>query len=169
MLRGHGVTALADVRSIPYSRWNPQFNRENIERALEAEGIVYMFLGKELGGRSEDPACQEDGHVRYGRLARTDLFRRGVDRIREEAGRFRLALMCAEREPLECHRTILVARQLASLGYDIHHIHSDGRLESHGEAIDRLIRVLGLAQGDMFRSRQEMVEEAYRRQGERIG
>ena len=75
LLRRHGVTAIADVRSKPYSRMNPQFNREDLSEALKAAGIVYVFLGKELGARTEDPACYESGKVRYDRLARTDLFR----------------------------------------------------------------------------------------------
>jgi uncharacterized protein (DUF488 family) len=93
LLRRHGVTALADVRSTPYSRTNPQFNREHLSEALKAAGIVYVFLGKELGARSEDPACYENGKVLYDRLARTDLFRSGIERVLEGAGKFRLVLI----------------------------------------------------------------------------
>ena len=81
-----------------------------------------MFLGRELGARPDDPACYEDGRVRYARLARTALFRRGLDRVVDGAHRHRLALMCAERDPLDCHRTILVARELARRGLDVAHI-----------------------------------------------
>lgn len=168
LLRQHRITALGDVRSTPYSRANPQFNREVLRKVLRRCGIVYVFLGKELGGRSEDPACYEHGKVRYDRLARTELFRHGLERVQEGMKKYRLALMCAEKEPLECHRTILVARHLAALGLDVEHIHVDGRLESHAAAVSRLARLLSLPEDDMFRSREELLADAYHRQEERI-
>ena len=82
LLNKHGITAVADVRSTPYSRMNPQYNREDLRTALNDAGISYVFLGKELGARSENKACYHDGKVQYGLLAQTDLFRHGVDRVR---------------------------------------------------------------------------------------
>jgi uncharacterized protein (DUF488 family) len=169
LLRQHGITALCDVRSKPYSRMNPQFNREELEEALLAHGIAYRFLGKELGARSDDPHCYERGKVQYGRLAETDLFKHGLKRVlRGMKEGFRVALMCAEKEPLECHRTILVARHLAALGVAVAHIHADGRLENHDSALSRLARLLNLPEDDMFHSREELLDDAYRRQEERI-
>ena len=168
LLQRHGITALCDVRSAPYSRVNPQFNREELKDALHARGIRYVFLGKELGARSEDPACYEHGRVQYDRLAHTDLFRRGLERVQEGMKKYRLALMCAEKEPLECHRTILVARHLAALGFDVRHIHADGKLESHADVLSRLARMLNLPEQDMFHSREELLADIYRRQEERI-
>ena len=169
LLLQHGITALCDVRSKPYSRVNPQFNREGLEQALLTHDIAYRFLGKELGARSDDPACYQDGKVRYDRLAETELYRLGLNRVLSGIKQnFRIALMCAEKEPLECHRTILVARHLVALGLDIEHIHADGRLESHAAALNRLARMHNLPEDDMFRSREELLAEAYRRQEERI-
>jgi len=165
LLRQHGVTALCDVRSKPYSRVNPQFNREELEKALLAHGIAYRFLGKELGARSDDPNCYEGGKVRYSRLAETGLFKLGIKRVlRGMKDDFRIALMCAEKEPLDCHRTILVARHLAALGVAIEHIHADGHIESHADALSRLARILNLAEEDMFHSREELLSDAYHRQ-----
>jgi uncharacterized protein (DUF488 family) len=168
LLHQHGITALCDVRSKPYSRVNPQFNREELKRSLRACGIAYVFLGKELGARSEDPACYEHGKVQYDRLAHTHLFQHGLERVQEGMKKYRLALMCAEREPLECHRTILVARHLVALGLDVRHIHEDGSLENHPDALSRLARMLNLPEHDMFHSREELLADAYRRQEERI-
>jgi uncharacterized protein (DUF488 family) len=169
LLHQHGITALCDVRSKPYSRMNPQFNREDLEKALLAQSIQYRFLGKELGARSDDPSCYEGGKVQYDRLAQTDLFKHGVKRVlRGMKEDFRIVLMCAEKEPLECHRAILVARHLAALGIDVAHIHADGRLESHDVALSRLARMVNLPEHDMFHSREELLAEAYRRQAERI-
>jgi uncharacterized protein (DUF488 family) len=165
LLRRHGISAVCDVRSAPYSRVNPQFNREEINQALRTFGIRYVFLGRELGGRSEDPKCYERGKVSYERLAQTGSFKRGLERLQEGAKSYRLALMCAEKEPLECHRAILVARHLLPLGLAVHHIHADGRLESHLDALRRLATILNLPEHDMFHSREELI---YRRQEERI-
>lgn len=168
LLRQHGVTALCDVRSKPYSRMNPQFNREPLKAALREAKIVYVFLGAELGARSDDPSCYEQGKVQYDRLSHTDLFQQGLARVQEGMKSYRIALMCAEREPIECHRTILVARHLSALGVDVAHIHADGRVESHAAALTRLARLLKLQDDDMFRSPDDVIAEAYRRQEERI-
>jgi len=168
LLEQHAITALVDVRSTPYSRRNPQFNRDDLEASLRKCGIAYQFLGKELGARSEDASCYREGRVQYGLLAETKRFHQGLARLEEGAIRCSIALMCAEKHPLECHRTILVARHLDASGLDVRHIHADGGLEGHGEAMDRLIRRLHLAQGDLFRSREAIIAEAYSLQEERI-
>lgn len=168
LLDAHHVTALCDVRSKPYSRTNPQFNREDLKAALGDRGIAYVFLGRELGARSEDPCCYDGGKVQYDRLASTRLFKDGLDRIGEGARTYRIALMCAEKEPLECHRTILVARHLQALGFAVSHIHANGLLESHDDAIVRLCQSLGLPDHDMFRTHSEILDDAYRLQGARI-
>ena len=168
LLRQHGVTALADVRSAPYSRFNPQFNRENLERSLKQSGIAYVFLGKELGARSDDPACYENGRVQYGRVADSPLFKAGLQRVIEGAGAYRLALLCAEKEPLVCHRTLLVSRALDAAGVAVAHIHADGRLESHPDAMTRLLRLLAMPEVDLFRSKEQLIAQAYAAQEQRV-
>jgi uncharacterized protein (DUF488 family) len=169
LLRQHGMTALCDVRSKPYSRMNPQFNREELKEALLAQGVEYRFLGKELGARSDDPNCYENGKVQYDRLAETELFKYGLKRVlRGMRDDFRIALMCAEKEPLECHRTILVARHLVALGVTVEHILADGSLENHDAALSRLARMINLREPDLVHSREQLIADAYRKQGERI-
>jgi uncharacterized protein (DUF488 family) len=168
LLRRHGITALCDVRSQPYSRLNPQFNRETLKQSLRENGVSYVFLGDELGARSKDPSCYADGKVQYDLLAQSDLFKKGIDRVREGMKRHRLALMCAEKNPLSCHRAILVARHLEALGITVEHILEDGSLESHTDTMARLVRQLNLPEEDLFRSPEEIIEDAYRIQGERI-
>ena len=168
LLRQHGVTVVADVRSAPYSRFNPQFNRKALEDRLETIGIEYVFLGRALGGRPDDPSCYEDGRVRYDRLARTPLFREGLEQVAEGAGRQRIALMCAEKEPLDCHRTILVGRSLVERGVAVAHILADGSLEPHDETMDRLLATVGLPRGDLLQSREELIEEALAHRERRI-
>lgn len=168
LLKQHAVTALADVRSAPFSRFNPQFNKDALAGELKTHGIKYVFLGRELGARSDDPSCYENGRVQYGRLARTELFKQGIARVMKGAGEHRIALMCAEKEPLECHRTLLVARALDEQGVEVVHILGNGRLESHRAAMERLLDVTGLPHEDLFRSRADLVAEALARQEERV-
>ena len=168
LLRKHHITAVADVRSAPFSRFNPQFNKETLQGALATHGIKYVFLGRELGARSDDPACYVNGRVQYARLARAASFQAGLERVMEGASEYRIAMMCAEKEPLECHRTLLVARALAEHGVDIVHILADGSLESHESAMTRLLDIVGLPPHDLFGSRQQLIEAAMSRQEQRI-
>ena len=168
LLAMHEITAVADVRSHPYSRFNPQFNRESLRPALKAVNISYVFLGRELGARTQERSCYVDGKVQYDRLAATDLFKQGLARVVEGAGKHRVALLCAEKDPLTCHRGILVCRHLVAQGIDVQHILYDGRLEPHDASLARLLRELGLADGDLFRSRDAVILEAYERRGREI-
>ncbi len=168
LLRQHRVRVLADVRFVPYSRFNPQFNREPLAEALVAQGVHYVYLGDALGGRSEDPACYENGRIRYDRLAATDLFKDGLNRIVRGAVKCRIVLMCAEKEPLHCHRTLLVSRALDEQGLDIAHIHADGLLETHGRAMDRLLDILKLPREDLYHTHDELIATAVARQSKRV-
>ena len=173
LLRRHGVTAVADVRAAPYSRFNSQFNREPLAGSLVARGVAYVFLGSELGGRSDNPACYENGRISYEVLGGVPSFRKGLDRVTQGATRHRIALMCAEGEPLECHRCLLVAPALEARGVSVAHIRPDGGLELHADAMRRLIAMHGM--GDAIegqrlfpRSHAERIAEAIRRQAHRF-
>jgi uncharacterized protein (DUF488 family) len=168
MLRTHYVTALADVRSSPFSRFNPQFNRASLAHSLASAGIRYEFLGEELGARSSDPACFENGRVSYARLAATPLFRSGLDRLREMAATQRVAIMCAEREPLDCHRTILITRELERAGEKVSHILADGTLEGNLRTMGRLIDKLKLPRDDLFGDPAELIDAAYDAQAAKV-
>lgn len=168
LLRAHGVSAIADVRSSPYSRSNPQFNQDTLRDLLKEVGIAYVFLGRELGGRPDDLRCYVDGKVQYQRLAQTDMFREGLRRVVAGAQSHRIALLCAEADPLVCHRTILVAQELTAGGVSTSHIHSNGMLESHSAAMGRLIRLLKLDDVDLYRSKEEIIADACALQAKRI-
>lgn len=139
LLQRNEVACLVDVRSMPASRRYPQFNRNAVERALSDAGIGYRFLGDRLGGRPKDPAGYTEGVVDYEKVAVTSAFREGLDELAGMARRKRCCVMCAERDPLDCHRALLVARRLAPKGFSISHIHGDGRIETQGAFEKRLI------------------------------
>jgi uncharacterized protein (DUF488 family) len=167
LLGRHGVEVVGDVRSIPYSRRNPQFNRDALELGLRAAGIRYVFLGKELGARSSNPACYVNGKVQYSCLAREPLFIDGLQRVRKGIDSFRVALMCAERDPLTCHRTILVCKELKAPEIEINHILADGALESNAASERRLTSMMNLVP-DMFHTEQDCINQAYDRQAGNI-
>ena len=130
LLQGHEVESVADVRTMPFSRFNPQFNRQSLERDLHASGIRYLFLGEELGGRPDgDRFYDPEGHVLYGRMAESPRFESGLARLVERAERSRVAIMCSEENPSGCHRFLLVARVLHDRGVEVVHIRGDGSTE----------------------------------------
>ena len=168
LLKAHTVTAVCDVRSSPYSQYNPQFNRESLQKALKTSGVSYVFLGDALGARPDDPVCYMDGKVRFERVADTDRFQQGLDRLRIGIQRIRVSLVCAEKDSVMCHRMILVCRHMRGDDIEILHILEDGAIESNIETERRLMKSLKIAETNLFMSYEELVETAYDRQGERI-
>ena len=168
LLDHYEISAVADVRSTPASRFNPQFNRDPIRASLAKVDISYVFLGRELGARSDDRGCYVDGKVQYARLAEAPAYRDGLARL--EAGRadHRIAIMCSERDPLDCHRSVLISESLLVRGVPIVHILGDGALEPHQATRMRLRELHGLAEDDLFHSADELTAQALARQEERI-
>lgn len=167
----NGITAIADVRSIPYSRYTYQFDREALHADLKAVGIAYSFLGKELGARPDDTDCYKNGTADYNLIAATPLFSSGLDRVIEGAQKYRIALMCAEKDPLDCHRTILVGRNLKRRNVVIRHIHADGKIEDCEMAEKRLVKLTKQEMDDMFQSpgtAADPIERAYAVRGREI-
>jgi uncharacterized protein (DUF488 family) len=167
LLKRHDVTAIADVRSAPYSRFNPAFNREVLKAALRASGVFYVFLGKELGGRPVDPDCYEDGRANYVRMAQKAAFHAGLDRVVQGSESHRIALMCSEGDPLTCHRTLLIARALTDRRVPVVHILRTGQLETQVDAEERLLGLAGLS-ANLLRSRDELLADAYAVQSKKV-
>jgi uncharacterized protein (DUF488 family) len=139
LLSEYGVEFVGDVRSVPYSR-RDEFSRPALERSLSSAGMRYVFLGDSLGGRPSDPECYDaDGHVDYERCRTNTDFLAGIERV-ERAYRsgHRLALMCSEARPTDCHRSKLLAEMLSERGVPVAHIDGDGRLVDHVEVAAQL-------------------------------
>ena len=164
LLRRHRIQVLVDVRSSPYSARLPQFNREVLKSALRNAEVWYLFLGEELGARRSEPDCYVDGIARYERIAKTPAFQSGLERVTKGIEEYRSTLMCAEKDPLECHRTILICRHLRDIA-QIQHIRADGSLEPHEEAETRLMAEEGIPSEDFFTSREELLARAYEQRG----
>lgn len=169
LLKRHGVTAVADLRSQPFSRV-PYYNRDALAPALKRAGIRYVSLGRELGARRDEPECYVKGQAVYERVAQLPVFREGIVRLLKGTERYTIALMCTEKEPLDCHRTVLVCRHLRSSGLHIRHILADGTLEEHVDAENRLMKMMGIG-ANLFRqdvSNKDLIEQAYEARGKQI-
>ena len=127
LLVTHGIEAIADVRSAPYSRYNKHFCKEPLTALLKAAGIHYVYLGDTLGGRPQDPTVlDEGGQPDYEKIAAADSFAGGIERLVEGSARYRLAILCAEENPRRCHRRLLVTPALVARDLDVFHIRTDG-------------------------------------------
>jgi uncharacterized protein (DUF488 family) len=168
LLRGVGVTALADVRTAPYSRRSSHFNRDELTDRLQQASVGYVFLGAELGGRPRDRAFYREGVADYEQMATAPEFQRGLERVIAGSRKHRIALMCAEHDPLDCHRCLLVGRALAARGLRIRHILPDGETVSQPEIEDKLLQLAGQGADDLFMPRDERLAKAYRDRARKI-
>ena len=166
LLQSAAAPAVVDVRSQPSSRRYPWFSANRLRDHLERIGIAYLPMGDLLGGRPREPALLRDGIADYEAMARTAEFRTGIEQVIAATRRLRPCLMCAEREPLDCHRCLLVAPALAAQGLRIGHILADGNIVSHEKVEERLVGLAG--SDDLFRSKPDALAEAYRRRARAI-
>jgi uncharacterized protein (DUF488 family) len=162
LLREAGVTAVGDVRSVPYSRRYPHFSAKALQGRLRADGIAYVALGEELGGRPKDRSLFRDGLPDYERMAQAPAFRHGLRRVVDGASRHRIALMCAEHDPLDCHRCLLVGRALHEHGVSVRHIVPDGGRKDQADIEKELLALSGRNRSDLFASPAERLAAAYR-------
>jgi uncharacterized protein (DUF488 family) len=184
-LKTHRIDAIGDVRSHPYSKFLPHFSRKMLQPYLEKEGIKYVFLGQELGARPDDRSCYIEGKAVYEKIAQTDAFQRGIEKLLKGLKKYRISLMCAEQDPLTCHRAILICQSLRHLDLEIDHILKNGDLETHHDLENRMLDKHGFnefkenrtqpIQLSLFEqveqtlpTREECLIEAYKLQGDKI-
>lgn len=167
LLNAHDITAVVDVRSAPYSQFSPQYNREVLDKVLKGQGVGYVFLGKELGARRTEAGCYTDDKVDFGRVVDASLFQGGIERLRKGMEEYRIALMCSEKDPITCHRTILICRHLRQ-EITIRHILEDGSVETTEQMEERLLSLPKMGAAPLFQNREQLIEDAYDRQGKKI-
>jgi uncharacterized protein (DUF488 family) len=168
LLHGSGVTAVADVRTSPYSRRYPHFNRDELRETLRRDGLLYVFLGYELGGRPKEPQLYSNGVADYEKMAKTKEFSNGLSRVVEGATSYRVALLCSEHDPLNCHRCLLVGRALAENGVRVNHILARGDVATQVEIEDRLLELYDRRAHDLFLPRADRLVEAYRTRARKV-
>lgn len=169
LLKKYNINCVVDVRSVPYSKYVPQYNKDKLSNFLRENMIYYIHMGDQLGARVKNPSLSnKEGKVVFSRVRRTANFRRGIARLKEGQRKgYQIALMCSEKDPLNCHRTILVSYQLKKEGFTVKHILADGKLKLHSQLEEELVeKIFGKIETiNLFEESQEdKLEEAYHRQ-----
>ena len=168
LLSQYKIDFLIDVRTSPYSRRNPQFNKTALKKWLRSFGVGYGHMPNEFGARHQDPALLgPDRRVDFERVRASNPFRHGMARIKSGLAQgHRIALMCAEADPFDCHRFAMISYQLVREQVEVKHILKDGRLIDNAVLERRLEQVYGISiQADIFCSpetREAQLERAYR-------
>jgi uncharacterized protein (DUF488 family) len=174
LLNHYSINCVCDVRSTPYSRYAEQYNRENLKEVLESKNIMYLYFGDEFGARRNEKSLLTDGVVDFNKVAKDDKFIYGITRVKKGIQKdYRIVLMCTEKEPLECHRTILVSKNLEASGISVAHILANGFVKSHKIIEEELVKKYfpDANQTSLFDTRELMdnLAESYRRANLEIG
>lgn len=177
MLRKYDINYVLDVRSTPYSQFAENYNRENIRAILKKAGIEYSFMGSYFGARPENRTLySKDGYLDFEKARNSVKFQNGVNNVIKGIGEGNnITLMCTEKDPIECHRAIMVARTFFERGVDVQHILADSSLQSHDVLNQRLINMYfpDRYQMSLFvsenKSDKECLEDAYRIHNKKIG
>jgi uncharacterized protein (DUF488 family) len=161
------VTAVADIRTYKNSSYWTAFDSDSFGSFLRDNGIAYVFLGDQLGGKPRNPALYPDGKLDYERMAATDGFQAGLDRLERGASKFELCIMCAEKDPMDCHRGLIVAPEMQKRGMDFRHLLADGSSEPHAETEARMIAATNTDGPDLFADPSDTLYRAYAAQRRR--
>jgi uncharacterized protein (DUF488 family) len=164
LLLANKIELVVDVRSAPYSKLYPHFNRNPLEVSLTKNSIKYIFLGDSVGGRSNNIKDYSKGRVMYKKIAEKKEYISSINTIIQNSSKYKIVLMCSEKEPLECHRTLLISRSIETHMVKILHIHREGQIESQSEAIQRLLKIWKLDSPNLFGEDAERIDEAFTKQ-----
>lgn len=176
LLKQYGVNCIVDVRSVPASSYNPQYNQEPFKSFLKKNNITYLHLPEEFGARQTDPdLLDNEGKIDFEKVRKTYLFKKGIERIFQgvEKG-YIIAIMCSESEPLDCHRFSMVSVGLKESGFEVKHILKDKFIKAHSDLENDLLKKYEkkLPQKDLFNpniTTDEQLTVAYRLKNKEIG
>ncbi|HJB46992.1 MAG TPA: DUF488 domain-containing protein [Candidatus Mediterraneibacter surreyensis] len=178
LLKKFEINYLLDVRSTPYSKYAETFNREQLENSLASEGITYFFMGKFFGARPDNTDLySKEGYLDFEKTSRSDLFITGMENVKLGLKKGNnIVLMCTEKDPIDCHRAIMVARAFSLEGIDVQHILPDGKLQTQQELDRRLLdryfpdrTQLSLFDYNDPVNDEEIIKSAYRKRNKEIG
>lgn len=160
LLKRHEIAYLVDVRTAPYSRYKPEYSKNELDFALRKHGIRYIFLGDSLGGRPDAPDCYTDGKVDYALIKQQLFYQKGLQRLQSAFDQQqRIALMCSEGKPEMCHRSKLIGVSLTQSEIPVLHIDENDELQEQDTIIYRLTKgQLSLFGEEKFTSRKRYEE-----------
>ncbi|MHC8491715.1 DUF488 domain-containing protein [Thalassospira sp. SM2505] len=151
LFKAHGITAVADIRTFRRSSYWTAFDADSFGPFLRENGIAYVFMGDVMGGKPQVPELYPGGQLDYDLMAKTPDFKTGIERLVAGAAKYRICLMCAEKDPLDCHRTLLIAPALKQAGFDLRHL-VEGRIETQSDTESRMVAINGGDVPDLFAS-----------------
>ncbi len=178
LLNRYQINCIADVRSVPYSQYTPQYNMNDLKGALKSHGIIYVYFGKELGARREERELYTpEGYLDFEKVSKNIVFQSAVERIQKGIDKgINIALMCTEKDPIDCHRSIMVARQFHENKYKVGNILTDGSLQSQDDIEQRLLDLYfpDRIQPNLFETGEtinelDLIVNAYRLRNKEIG
>lgn len=176
LIKNYNINCLVDVRSNPYSRYTPQYNMNELKRFLISNQIYYIFMGEEFGARRKDKSLFTNGYLDFEKVIKDSLFQKGIERINNGLEKnFKIVFMCTEKDPIDCHRSILVARAFQDINYKVLNIREDGNYETQSQIEKRLLDLyfptknqLSLIELEPKKDTHELILEAYRLRNQEI-
>lgn len=170
LLKTYEIRVVIDVRSSPYSRYCPQFNQDTLASALKKSDIDYVYLGNELGARPDNACRYENGRVSFLKIIKSDSFNNGIHKVLCEMQNHKIVLLCSEKDPINCHRTIIISHFLSRYGVHIQHILENGAIEEHYETEKRLLKTMKIERSlfGQDATEESLIEEAYSKQAKNI-
>jgi uncharacterized protein (DUF488 family) len=168
-IKNNNIDVAVDVRSVPYSKYTPQFNKESVKEGLLKEKIHYLHFGDEFGARRIEKEAYTNGKVDFQKVIKLPKFLKGIERINNGLEKnYHIVLLCTEKEPIDCHRFLLVSKVLKDLLHiNIHHILFDGNIIEQNEVELKMIKQLNL-HNSLFENNKDNLEKAYKIFGNKI-
>lgn len=177
MLHTYEINYLIDVRSMPFSKYATEYNKEIVKVSLAESNIKYVFMGENFGARPKNKDLYSaKGYLDFSKMKKSNKFLEGIDSLIKgiDQGN-RIALMCTEKEPIECHRAILVANAFFEKGIEVEHILADNTVQTHRELNKQLLDIhfpdryqISLFENENL-TEKEFLNKAYEIQNEKIG
>lgn len=178
LLKEYDINCIVDVRSTPYSKFHSQFNRENIKSELKKHGIYYIFMGEELGARRSDRSLYTiKGYLDFEKTVKSSKFLKGISRIKEGLSKgFNIVLMCSEKDPMACHRSIMIAKYFSDNNFIVKNILDNGVIITQEEITKKLVDIyfpnrdqISMLPEENIKDYEELVRRSYRQRNEEIG
>jgi uncharacterized protein (DUF488 family) len=179
MLRYYNINCVIDIRGIPYSKYNIQFDKETIRYTLTKEGFIYLFMATEFADKRDTKVSYiEEGYADFEKVIEEEDFKRGIERLKDGCNKgYRIALLGAMQDPIRCHRSILLGKALIEEGFNIMHIMDDYSIKDQDYIEERILEKYFPDRNQITidallgneKTREDFIKEAYKLANREIG